>query len=362
MPLSGIVLTPQGLQPARIEFDSRIEALKPISQPPQRYILPGFVDLHVHGGGGADVMEGEAATRQMARFHARHGTTALLATTVTAPAGDIEAALRGIRAVMDHPGPGEAQVLGVHLEGPFVNPNKLGAQPPFAIAPDLGLLKHWMGLAVFKVITLAPELEGAGAMIRHLVQHGVRPQMGHTLADYAQAKAAFEAGAIGFTHFYNAMSNLQGREPGVVGLALGESEWAELIGDGLHVHPGAIRAAMRAIPNLYGVTDAVAAAGMPEGEYRLGRHTVYKKPQGVFLADGTLAGSALTMDQALRNLVGWGLSLAEASRRLSELPARYIGLSDCGFIKVGKQADLVVINAALEVEEVWVKGELVAGS
>jgi N-acetylglucosamine-6-phosphate deacetylase len=359
MPLSGILLTPAGLQPARIDFTDSIHQFKPLSHPPRRYILPGFVDLHVHGGGGADVMEGPAATRQMARFHAQHGTTGLLATTVTAPADDIEAALRGIGAVMDHPSLGEAQVLGVHLEGPFVNPNKLGAQPPFAIGPDLDKLKHWMSLAALKVITLAPELEGMLEMIGYLSAQGVRVQMGHTLADYAQAKAGFEAGAVGFTHFYNAMSPLQHREPGVVGFALEKAEWAEFIGDGQHVHPAAILAAMRSIPNLYGVSDAVAGAGMPEGQYPLGRYTVYKKKDGMYLENGTLAGSALTMDQALRNLVAWGLGLGEASRRLSELPARYLGLEDRGTLEVGMRADLVVMNGDLQVEEVYVAGERV---
>lgn len=359
MPVSGMVLTQGGFQGARVEFTRHIQQFKPLAQAPKRYILPGFVDLHVHGGGGVDVMEGEEATRQMARFHARHGTTGLLATTVTAPAADIELALAGIRRVMDQPQAGEAQLLGVHLEGPFVNPNKLGAQPPFAILPDLDKLKHWMSLAPFKVITLAPELEGMLEMIHYLAQHGVRPQMGHTLADYAQAKAGFEAGAIGFTHFYNAMSALQHREPGVVGFALERAEWAEFIADGLHVHPAAILAAMRSIPGLYGVTDAVAGAGMPEGEYKLGRYTVYKKQNGMYLENGALAGSALTMDQALRNLVSWGLGIGEASRRLSEFPARYLGLNDRGVLGVGMRADLVVMNEGLEVEEVYVGGEQV---
>ena len=358
--LLGTLVTPSLTYPGRIEFSERIEAVLPLETTgdwPPRYILPGFVDLHVHGGGGADCMQGEAAVRRMARFHAQHGTTGLLATTVTAPLADLEAALRGIAAVVQNPGPGEAWVWGVHLEGPFINPEKLGAQPPYTIEPDLETMRYLLSLAPIRVVTLAPELPGALELIAFLKAQGVRVQQGHTAATYAQSLAGLEAGARGFTHFYNAMTPLHHREPGVVGLGLGRAQWAELIPDGLHVHPAAIGVATRAIPQAYAVTDAVAAAGMPEGVYRLGRHRVYKKGQGVFLADGTLAGSTLTMDKAAQNLRRWGYTLREVVQMTSSFAATYLGIQHG--LKPGLPADLVVLDEALNLVEVYVRGQKV---
>jgi len=354
--LTGILVSSDRSYTGLLGFDDQVRRLEPLPKAPARYLLPGFVDLHVHGGGGADFMEGEAAVRQAARFHARHGTTALLATTVTAPIEDLEAALRGIKAVIERPGPGEARLLGVHLEGPFINPGRLGAQPPYTLNPNLELMRRWLQLAPIKVVTLAPELPGAVELIRYLVEQNVIVQLGHTAASYEQAKAGLEAGARGFTHFFNAMTGLHHREPGVVGLGLERGEWGEVIGDGLHVHPAAVRALWKTIPHLYAVTDAVAAAGMPEGEYQLGRNAVFRRGNGVFLADGGLAGSALTLDQAVRNLVGWGLGLPEAVALTSARPRAYLG-QPSGALEVGAPADLVVLDPQLEVEQVYIAGQ-----
>mgnify|MGYP005849559695 CR=1 FL=1 len=358
--LVGTLITPVLTYPGYIAFSQYIEALRPLEaaqDSPGHYILPGFIDLHVHGGGEAECMQGEEAVRKMARFHARHGTTALLATTVTAPLAELEAALRGIARVIQNPGPGEAQVLGVHLEGPFINPQKLGAQPPYALLPSLETMRHLLSLAPIRVVTLAPELAGALELITFLQSQGVRVQQGHTAATYAQSLAGFEAGAQGFTHFYNAMTPLHHREPGVVGLGLERARWAEVIPDGLHLHPAAIRALSRAIPQTYAVTDAVAAAGGPEGVYRLGRHRVYKKGDGVFLADGTLAGSALTMDKAAQNLHRWGYAVREVMRMTSSFAAQYLGIQHG--LEVGRPADLVVLDEELRLVEVYVRGQKV---
>jgi N-acetylglucosamine-6-phosphate deacetylase len=358
--LVGTLITPNRSYPARLVFSERIEALEPLEadrEDPGPYILPGFIDLHVHGGDGADCMDGEQAVRRMARFHAQHGTTALLATTVTAPLEELEAALRGIAAVVQNPGPGEARVLGVHLEGPFISPERLGAQPPYALEPSIETMRYLLSLAPIRVVTLAPELPGALELIRFLSEQGVRVQQGHTAATYAQSLAGFEAGAQGFTHFYNAMTPLHHREPGVVGLGLERARWAEVIPDGLHVHPAAIRALARAIPQTYAVTDAVAAAGRPEGEYRLGRHRVYKKSQGVFLADGTLAGSALTMDRAAYNLRCWGYTVPEVMQMTSRMAAQYLELPHG--LEIGRPADLVVLDEHFALEAVYIRGQRV---
>ncbi len=358
MRLSGQVLTPEGLRSGTLAFGERVEGFTP-GKAPLRYLLPGFIDLHVHGGAGADVMEGEEAVRRLARFHAAHGTTALLATTVTAPFEDLKRALSGIEAVRTRPGAGEALVLGAHLEGPWISPQRLGAQPPYARPPKPGEVEALLALAWVRVVTLAPEVEGGLELIRFLEARGVKPQIGHTSGTFEDARAALEAGAAGFTHFFNAMTGLHHRAPGVVGAGLLLGRFAEVIADGLHVAPEAARLLFKNVPGAYVVTDAVAAAGMPDGPYPLGRYRVAKRGEGVYLEDGTLAGSTLTLDRALKNLVAWGLALPEAASRLSKLPAAYLGLRDRGELKSGYRADIVVLDENLNVEEVYVAGQRV---
>jgi N-acetylglucosamine-6-phosphate deacetylase len=314
----------------------------------------------VHGGGGRDSMEGGDALARIAATHARHGTTSLLATTMTAPRAEIESALAAIapHCRPDGRGSAQARVLGVHLEGPYINPGRLGAQPDFASAATLAEVQALHALAPLRLITIAPEMPGHLELIVALRAAGFVVQIGHSAGRYEDGVAALAAGATGFTHLFNAMTGLHHREPGMAGAALAHAERAEIIPDLLHVHPGAIRAALRCIPGLYCVTDSTAAAGMPDGDYRLGRHTVTKCLGGVRLADGTLAGSTLTMDQALRNLVQTlGLSLAEASRRTSTLAAQHLGLADRGVLRVGAWADVVVLDAALDLRQVWIEGE-----
>ena len=365
--LDGLILTPTGWLRGTLAIDAgRVVALQGDAVAGEAWrgsiepiLLPGFIDLHVHGGGGADTMQAGEAIHTIARTHSRYGTTSMLATTMTAPRGEIEAALRALAGACRTRGNGAARVLGVHLEGPYISPDKLGAQPAFAAAPSAAEILALHALAPIRVVTLAPELAGALETTAALVAAGIRVQIGHSSASYEQACAALHGGASGFTHLFNAMSALHHRAPGAVGAALAHAAHAELIPDLLHVHPGAMRAALRAIPGLYCVTDATAAAAMPDGEYRLGRHVVHKCAGGVRLADGTLAGSTLTMDQALRNLVGesgLGLDLAEASLRVSTHAARYLGLADRGHLGVGAWADIVVLDAQLRVRRVIVEG------
>lgn len=360
--LHATVLTPAGFVRGVLQSEAgRITAIdgEPVAAPGpgERIALPGFIDTHVHGGGGADVMDGGEAARTVARTHARHGTTAFLATTMTAPVAEIEAALAGVGALCTAPVAGAARCLGVHLEGPYLSPRRLGAQPDFAAGATLEQVRRFHAIAPIRVLTLAPEVPDHLALIGPLADLGIRVQLGHSDARYEQGREALACGAAGFTHLFNAMSGLHHREPGLVGAALAHAQHAELIPDLLHVHPGAMHAALRAIPGLFCVTDATAAAGMPDGEYRLGRQRVHKCLGGVRLADGTLAGSALTMDQALRNLVAIGLPLAEAAARLSTHAADYLCLADRGRLAPGARADLVLVDAALAVQEVWIEGE-----
>lgn len=359
--LTGRILTPGGWLNGHLHFEARITALESADVPADApCILPGFIDLHVHGGGGRDVMEGGDALATIARLHARHGTTSLLATTMTASPADIRHSLQGIAACMHQPPSQAAQVLGVHLEGPYISPARLGAQPDLACPGHLDDIRAFHTLAPLRVLTLAPELNGHLDLIRALQALPLRVQLGHSNADYATGLAALQAGASGFTHLYNAMSGLHHRSPGLTGAALAHAEFAEMIPDLLHVHPGALRVALRAIPKLYAVTDATAAAGMPDGAYPLGGQTVHKCLGGVRLADGTLAGSALTMDVALRNLVNIGCDLADAALRVSTFPADYLDLHDRGRLQAGACADLVVLNPALHIQAVYIAGKPIA--
>ena len=362
--MRGNILTETGWISGALRFDQRILDIsgEPAAPDGNRddYILPGFIDLHVHGGGGRDIMDGGDAVDVIARLHAQHGTTSLLATTMTAPPEDLEHALRGIGRVCDARTTGAARVLGVHLEGPYLNPGKLGAQPDFAQTASLEAVQKLGLLAPLRLLTIAPEMPGNLALVRALSAAGMRVQIGHTLGTYEDGVAALEHGATGFTHLFNAMSAFHHREPGMAGAALAHAHYAEIIPDLLHVHPGAIRAALRAIPGLYCVTDSTAATGMPDGAYMLGRQQVHKCMGGVRLADGTLAGSTLTMDAALRNLVGIGLELAEASRRVSTHAADFLGLTERGRLARGSHADLVVLDRELNLKAVYVEGERIA--
>ena len=379
--LSGRILTPSGFVEGALSFGSHIETidgetvdgervsagLEPLTD--GRLILPGFIDTHVHGGGGGDTVDGPEGVRTFARFHLRRGVTTLYPTTITAPWENVLAALRGVRELVGEGGADLPSIPGAHLEGPFISPQRLGAQPPHTLEPTPARLDEVLSLNVVRLVTLAPELPGALAAAARFAAAGVRVSVGHTVARFEEVQALIEAvhkegGTVGFTHLYNAMGGISGREPGVVGAAFAHPEtYAELIFDTHHVYQGsflAARAAKRG--RLHLVTDAIRACGLEEGETELGGQRVIVKGGAARLPDGTLAGSVLTLDAALRNAVGAGVSLEEASRMLSCVPARYMGLSDRGVLEPNKRADLVVLNGALEVQSVFVAGcEVVSG-
>ncbi|MFO1036640.1 MAG: N-acetylglucosamine-6-phosphate deacetylase [Geminicoccaceae bacterium] len=362
MRVAGRIVTETGIVTGVVGFGGRIERIEAADlrdEEAEQWVLPGFVDLHLHGGGGADTMRGEIDIRKLARFHATHGTTSLLATTVTAPPEDLELAAAGTGAVARRPAPGEARVLGLHLEGPFINPKRLGAQPRFTRKPDIDLFDRLRSFVAIRVLTMAPEMDEGLQFLKYATANGTRVQIGHSDADFVTACAALDAGASGFTHLFNAMRPFQHRDPGTAGAALARARHAEIIPDLQHVAPGAILAALRAVPQLYCITDAMEATGMPDGGYRLGTHAVTKHGAVATLADGTLAGSVLTMDAALRNLVVLGLEIGEAARRLSTIPADYLGLKERGRIAVGAMADLVVLGPDLAIRSVVLEGHTV---
>lgn len=329
------------------------------------YIAPGFIDLHVHGGGGADFMDGDPeAVATITSTHARYGTTGLLATTLTAPE---EAIIKAIRAAKAAPRRG-ARVLGFHVEGPFVNVKMKGAQDGRYVRPaSVAEVDRWLAEGEPDHrwhVTLAPEIEGAMETIRHLAGKGAVVSAGHTDCTYAQLKAAGEAGLCHATHLYNAMRGLHHREPGTVGGALTLPEQTvELIADGIHVHPASLAVAVgaRGADKVLLVTDAMRAAGMPDGEYLLGELKAFVQNGEARLEDGTLAGSVLTMDGAVRNMARLaGVPLHEAVAMASLNPARRHGLQGRkGALAPGLDADLVLLDVNLEVQATLAEGEIV---
>ena len=366
----GHVLTPAGWVKGHILFtEKRIVAIQgtqvpSTAVPPGPYILPGFVDLHVHGGDGVDYTDGEAGIRRFLRFHAARGTVAMAPTTGTAPVGVIDQALADIARVRNHPQPGEPTVLGAHLEGPFINPGKLGAQSNVTLEGNAVLAVRWDGICKLVIATVAPEIPGGSAVIEALTARGCRVQIGHSLATAEETAAGFCRGLSGFTHLFNGMSGLDHRSPGAACYALARGRYAELICDLIHVHPEMIRAAARAIPRLYAISDATALAGCPDGEHGKGTDGhVIKTGNMIMLANGkSLAGSAITMLDGFRNLVSLGFSIAEASEMCATRQAEYLGRSDIGRIVPGALASFVVMTQQLDLSSVWVEGSQIAGS
>jgi N-acetylglucosamine-6-phosphate deacetylase len=333
-----------------------------------RWLVPGFIDVHVHGGGGAQCNTSDPdEVAAVARFHAGHGTTALLATTVSAAVDELVASVGAIRRASDVRGAG-ARVLGAHLEGPFLSPARPGAMDPRTfLEPDERVVQRLLGAGGVRMMTLAPELRGALELVRQVVEAGAVASLGHSDASYEQARAAVMAGARSATHAFNAMAPLDHRSPGLLGAVLDLPEVScELICDGRHVDPVAMRLLWRVKgpEGMRLVTDAMEAAGMPDGEYRLGAGRVRVSAGRATTrvgADESLAGSTLTMDAAVAGAVRWlGLEVPEAVTLASLNPARLLGLDDrLGAIAVGMDADLAVLDEDLRACATLVRGEWV---
>lgn len=320
------------------------------------YLIPGLIDLHVHGTHGKDVMDAnEDALRAISHALAAEGITGYLATTMSAENERIEAAVKAVHTMM--PNKGGAAILGVHLEGPFIAKAKKGAQRSKALqVPNLQLVQRWQTLAdnAIKLVTLAPELPGAIELIAGLHKMEVIASIGHTNATYEQTCLAIATGCTQATHLFNAMSGLHQREPGAVGaLLLADSVSAELIVDSLHLHPAVVDLAYRikGKDRLFLITDAIRAKCLGSGSYELGGQTVEVTDGKAMLKDGTLAGSTLSMTQAIKNMVQFSkCSLQEAIHMASYNPAKALKLTaHKGSIAIGKDADLVVLNADIDI-------------
>ena len=311
------------------------------------YLLPGFVDVHIHAFGGRDTMQGEEAVRAMSRDLFRLGVAAFCPTTMSADPDETRNAVAGIRAVMDRPEPEGAVVLGAHMEAPFLQESKAGAQrKEFFTDPSMEKLEKLTGgdTAAVKLITMAPEKAGSEAFIRQAVAEGIHVSVGHTSATAEQTHLAADWGADHVTHTFNAQTPLHHREPGVPGAALTDDRlYCEMICDGIHLHRDAVRllARCKGPARAVAITDAMEAAGLPDGEYALGGQKVYVHSGEARLADGTLAGSVLTMPKALENLIHlFGIRPEEACAMCTCTPADSIGEKKAGRIVPGAPAVL----------------------
>jgi len=343
------------------------QAATEVIHQPDGYILPGFVDIHVHGGNGEDFMDAsKEVLDKITSFHSSQGTTTMLATTMTAPKAAIDHVLREVDDYRKQGMP-YTKLAGVHLEGPFISPKWPGAQnPEHIVHANIDWLEEWVSTypELVRQVTLAPEREGALKAISWLKDHGIVAALGHTDATYEEVETAVEAGLSHGVHTFNAMTGLHHRKPGVVGAMLGDDRLScEIIADGIHVHPAAMQILARMKPreNLILITDAMSATGMPDGEYTLGDLPVVVEDGIATLKDNrdSLAGSTLTMIRGFQMLVQKvGLSIEQASEAASTNPARKIGISDCtGSLESGKLADVLLLSNDLELQGVWIQGQ-----
>jgi N-acetylglucosamine-6-phosphate deacetylase len=331
------------------------------------WLLPGYIDVHVHGGGGFDATASPDDLAAAVAFHRRHGTTRTLISLVTAPVARLAEQL-GWVADLAAAGPTAAgHVVGAHLEGPFLSRARCGAQnPEHLLLPDRGAFAELVEAArgALRSVTIAPELPGALELIADVVAAGAVAAIGHTDAGYAEARAAIDAGATLATHLFNGMRPLHHRQPGVIAAALGCDLACEVINDGVHVHPAITALVGRDPRRLVLITDAIDAAGVGDGDFVLGGQDVQVRDgQARLAATGSLAGSTLTMDDAVRRAVlDAGLPIEVASAAASGNPARVLGIDGrCGRIAPGLDADFVVLDEHLHVTRVIAAGDCLVG-
>lgn len=348
-----------------IHQEKKSDVQNKISFPSTYHLVPGFIDVHVHGANGSDVMDGDFfALETMSKALALEGTTSFLATTMTASANEIERVLINVQRFMQKEKSFlGANILGAHLEGPFLSPKKVGAQrSDQLLLPEINHIKNWQKKSgnTIKLVTLAPELAKSLEFIRNLTQEDIAVSIGHSDATYAETLAAIDAGCSHVTHLFNAMRGIHQREPGVVTAALlSEKVYTEMIVDGVHLHPAIVKLVTRVKDKdkIILVTDAMRAKCLPDGSYDLGGQAVEVKNNVASLADGTLAGSTLKMSDAIQNMLKFSdCTLQDVIRFASENPARMLNIFHRkGSITPGKDADLVVLDEKMNV--VWVMCE-----
>ncbi|MFH0069003.1 N-acetylglucosamine-6-phosphate deacetylase [Peribacillus sp. NPDC056705] len=340
---------------------------KVITLSPDYQVIPGAIDIHIHGASNSDAMDATyEALSTMAGTLPKEGTTSFLATTMTQSTEAIESALLNAGKYIENQTEEHAEIVGIHLEGPFISPARKGAQPEdYIIDPDVTLFKKWQVLAEnqIKLVTLAPEQPNGLDLAAHLRGTGVVASIGHSDATYDQIDEAIQAGATHVTHLYNGMRGLHHREPGVLGAAyLRDELYVELIADGIHCRPEMVKLAYNQITSerLILITDSLRAKWLEKGTYDLGGQPVYVNETRATLSDGTLAGSILKMNDAIKNTLEYtDCSMTDIIKMTAENPAKQIRIFDRkGSIQVGKDADLVILNDRLDVEMTFCRGNL----
>ena len=349
----------------------KISAIHPLTQSDEpaidagdMWVAPGMIDVHVHGSDGHDTMDATPeALHGMARFFARHGVTGFFPTTVSAPAEPIRKALENVAAA--DPCEDGAEILGVHVEGPYLSRDYPGAQSPAALRdPDPGEYAAWFESGVVKLITVAPELDNALSLIDEGINRRIEFAIGHSGASYEEVVTAADHGVRQATRTYNGMLGLHHRNPGTLGGVLSDDRiYGQVIADGIHVHPAMVKLLVRAkgAGRTILITDAIRAAGLPDGDYDLGDQPVTVRDGICRIANGSLAGSTATMDGVLRNVIAFsGLSLPEAIPMATATPATAMNLSGKkGVLAPGADADIILLDADLQVCRTMVGGRTV---
>jgi N-acetylglucosamine-6-phosphate deacetylase len=340
---------------------------KVITLSPDYQVIPGAIDIHIHGASNSDAMDAtHDALSTMAKTLPKEGTTSFLATTMTQSTQAIESALLNAGKYIENQTQENAEIVGVHLEGPFISPARKGAQPEdYIVDPDVTLFKRWQEMAEnqIKLVTLAPEQPNGLDLAAHLKATGVVASIGHSDATYDQIDEAIQAGTTHVTHLYNGMRGLHHREPGVLGAAyLRDELYVELIADGIHCRPEMIKLAYNQITSerMILITDSLRAKWLEKGTYDLGGQPVNVDETKATLSDGTLAGSILKMNDAIKNTMKYtGCSMTDIIKMTAENPAKQLRIFDRkGSIQVGKDADLVILNDRLDVEMTFCRGNL----
>jgi len=365
--LSGRIALPDGsVAKGRISFDATISSIEPDAASSSDYILPGFVDLQVNGSHGLDVMGANAdGVIEVAQKLAREGTTAWLPTAITSPLDHIEKVHRTIAdAIEDQKrnASSGARILGMHLEGPFISPMRLGAHPPLNLEPRGEAFERVVALEHLKLLTLAPELPGALDAIRRLISRGVAVSIGHTNATFNEAAAGIAAGARMFTHLFNAMRPLHHRDPGVIAAALtDEVAMPAVIPDGVHVAPEILRLiyVTRGASRMILTTDKVSLAGASSiASRKMGRATARSVDGAARLEDGTLAGATISMLEGARVMIEkTGAAVGEIGLMAATNPATLLGHPDRGRLQPGAISDIIVLSEALELKAVFLAGQ-----